>query len=219
VTNESRGASVRNSSIADLLNTLPKTLPGEWFRLHDLLDLLGDRSMASGLLLLTIPQVLPIPLFLSNLLALPILILTVQMAMGREIPWLPASLIDRPIWRSRLDQICARVVPPLRYLERFIRPRMPRVLSNGGNLIGLACVAISLVSVAPLPFTGWVPGWALLLIAIGLLQRDGLVVLIGLAIGMIAIAIFMAVIIGLFTVGEAVAANREIWLQWLQGIA
>lgn len=159
--------------------------------------------MASALLLLTIPQVLPIPLFLSNLLALPILAVAVQIMLGRRSLWLPKWLLEKPVERDRLEQICEKVVPTLRRVERLIRPRYANIWArDGGRLLGVACIAIALVSVAPLPFTGWVPGWALLLIALGLLQHDGLVVMGGLAIGAVAVAIFVAVVVGLVSVGD-----------------
>lgn len=173
-------------------------------RLGQLLDALGDRGLASVLLLLAIPQVLPTPLLLSNLLALPILAVAVQMLLGCHSPWLPAWVLRRSLARDRLERGCARLVPLLRRIERLIRPRYSFVWSRwNGRLLGAACLAIALVSVAPLPFTGWVPGWALLLVALGLLQHDGLVVLAGLALGAVAVAIFLAVIAaGLLAVGE-----------------
>lgn len=172
-------------------------------RLGQLLDALGDRGLASVLLLLAIPQVLPTPLLLSNLLALPILAVAVQMLLGYPSPWLPAWVLRRSLARDRLERGCARLVPLLRRVEGLIRPRYSFVWSHwNGRLLGAACLAIALVSVAPLPFTGWVPGWALLLIALGLLQHDGLVVLAGLALGTVAVAIFFAVIAaGLLAVG------------------
>lgn len=192
-----------NRSIADLLEGLPRTLPTGAIHLRQLLDALGDRSMASALLLLTVPQVLPIPLLISNLLALPIVAVAVQIMLGQRSLWLPNWLLDKPVGRERLEQICEKVVPPLRRVERLIRPRYANIWArDGGRLLGLACIAIALVSVAPLPFTGWVPGWALLLIALGLLQHDGLVVFVGLAIGTVAVAIFVAVVVGLVSVGD-----------------
>lgn len=194
------------SSIADLLEGLPRALPPGPLRLRQLLDALGDRGLASVLLVLAIPQVLPTPLLLSNLLALPILVVAVQMLLGRHAPWLPAWALDRPLSREGLERGCARLVPLLRRVEGLIRPRWSFVWSRwNGHLLGAACLVIALVSVAPLPFTGWAPGWALLLIALGLLQRDGLLVLIGLALGVAAFGLFVAVIAGLVAVGEELA--------------
>lgn len=193
-------------SIADLLEALPRELAAGPVRLRQLLDALGDRGMASALLLLTIPQVLPTPLLLSNLLALPILAVALQMALGRPRPWLPGWLLERPLARERLEQGCARLVPKLRRIERLVRPRYSFVWARGRDrLVGLACIAVALVSVAPLPFTGWVPGWALILVALGLLQHDGLVVLLGLALGLVALAILVAVLVGLVAAGEEIA--------------
>lgn len=193
-------------SIADLIEALPRRLPPGSLRLRQLLDALGDRGLASVLFVLTIPQVLPTPLLLSNLLALPILAVAVQMLLGRHLPWLPAWALERPLSRDGLERGCARLVPLLRRVESLIRPRLGFVWSRwSGPLLGAACLAIALVSVAPLPFTGWAPGWALLLIALGLLQRDGLLVLVGLGVGAAAVALFVAVIAGLVAVGEELA--------------
>lgn len=200
--------------IADLLESLPEELPDEHFRLQELLDVLGKRSMSSALLLLTIPQLLPLPLFVANVLALPILLVSVQILMGRQTPWLPSWVMERPFRRRRLEQLCRRVVPVMRWLEKLVRPRLTWVWSKGATLIGFACVTLSLIAVAPLPFIGWLPGWSLFLIALGLLQRDGLLILVALALGTAAVGVFAGVVIGLFSVGEAVASGSDEWLRW-----
>jgi len=190
---------------AELLAAFPRIFHQETVRLHQLFRVLGDRGLASALLLLTVPQLLPWPLGISNILALPILAVAIQMAMGRHTLWLPGWLLERPIRRERLLQACGRVVPLLRRLEIFVRPRVQAVLSPiGSRLVALACVLIAAISVAPLPLTGWLPAIALLIVALGMLERDGVVVLAGLAVGGVAIGVFVLVVTGLAHMGDAV---------------
>lgn len=185
---------------------LPHTFIGKTVRLRDLLTALGERGMASALLLTTLPQLLPLPLGFSNLLSLPIVAVAAQMAMGRESPWLPRWLLDRPIYRSRLDTVCGRAVPLLRRIEKLVRPRLGMIWSPwGSRLVGMSCLAIALMTLAPLPLTGWLPAFALITIGIGMLERDGLVVLAGLALGAVACAVFLVVVGGLVELGGHVA--------------
>ena len=71
-------------------------------------------------------------------------------------------------------------------------------------MVGLCCVVIALVSLAPLPLTGWLPGAALLIVALGMLERDGLIVAAGLTVGAGAVTVFVAVVAGLVEAGETI---------------
>ncbi len=57
---------------------------------------------------------------------------------------------------------------------------------------------------APLPLTGWLPGIALIMVALGMMERDGLVVLAGITLGAAAVGVFILVVVGLDHVGDAV---------------
>ncbi|WP_200372058.1 exopolysaccharide biosynthesis protein [Rhodovibrio salinarum] len=192
-------------STADLLETFPRLFNEQRIPLRRLLDALGDRGMASALLLLTAPQLLPLPLGVSNALALPIVLIALQMAAGNSQPWLPEWVLNRPVTRDKVLGACRRMVPMMRRIERVIRPRWRHIWQPPGDrLVGLCCVVISLVSLAPLPLTGWLPGAALLIVALGLLERDGMIVASGLAVGAGAVAVFVAVVAGLVEAGETI---------------
>lgn len=190
---------------AELIAAFPDIFRSDTVRLRELIAVLGDRGLASALLLLTAPQLLPLPLGLANALAIPILLVAVQMAMGRRTLWLPRWLLDRPIHRRTLMGACQRVASLLRRVERVIRPRMAFVWSPvGSQLVGLSCVVIAAISLMPLPFTSWLPAIALIIIAIGMLERDGLLVMLGLAVGSVAAVVGIAVVAGLLQIGERV---------------
>jgi hypothetical protein len=192
-------------STAELLASFPRIFVDERVRLRQLLSTLGDRGMASALMVLSAPQLLPMPLGVSNALAIPIVLVALQMAAGRHTPWLPEWVLDRPVSRDKLLGACRRMLPLMRRIERVIRPRWRHIWQPPGDrLVGLCCVVISLVSLAPLPLTGWLPGAALLVVALGMLERDGMIVTVGLGLGAGAVAVFVAVIAGLVEAGETI---------------
>jgi hypothetical protein len=192
-------------STADLLETFPRLFQESPIPLRRLLDALGDRGMASALLVLTAPQLLPLPLGVSNALAVPIVLVALQMAAGNTQPWLPEWVLERPVTRDKVIGACRRMVPLMRRIERVIRPRWRLIWQPPADrLVGLGCVVISLVSLAPLPLTGWLPGAALLIVALGLLERDGMIVATGLVVGAGAVAVFVAVVAGLVEAGETI---------------
>lgn len=190
-----------------LLASFPRIFGGETVSLRQILDVLGDRGLALVLLLVTIPQFLPLPLVLSNLLALPIVLVAGQIALGRHSLWLPAWLMQRPIRRRRLLQATDRAVPVLARIERFVRPRLEWVWSPaGGRIVGVVCFLISCVLLMPVPLTGWLPTLSLAMIALGLLERDGLVVLIGSLLGLVAGGILVSVLLGFDRLMDRIAA-------------
>lgn len=190
---------------AELLAAFPRIFVKDWLRLRDLFRVLGDRGLAFALLLMALPQMLPLPLGVSNLLAIPMALVAAQMAIGRHTLWLPEWFLERAVPRYRLIQVSRRVVPWLQKLELFIRPRMLPIMSPvGTNIIGIVCAIMAAIALTPLPFTGWLPGFAMIVTALGMLERDGLVVLCGVGLGGIAIVVFVAVVAGLSEMGEAV---------------
>ena len=192
---------------AQLLAGFPRVFTKEWVRLRDIFTVLGDRGLASALLVVSLPQMVPLPLGLSNLLAVPMAIVAIQIALGRHTLWLPEWFLERPIRRSQLIKVSTRLVPWLQRLEFLVRPRLLMVLSPVGvHLIGIACAIVATIAMAPLPFTGWLPGVALIVVALGMMERDGLVVLAGVGLGAAAVGVFVLVIAGLDRVGDAMGS-------------
>ena len=71
--------------------------------------------------------------------------------------------------------------PYLERLEKICKPRLPIVTETVGKvLIGIVILALGAVMILPIPFLGNMPpGFAASVIAIGMTERDGLIVLIG----------------------------------------
>src|SRR5271165_2404558 len=102
--------------LADLIHNAPAghvTLT--WLMGH-----LPTRSFGIILLLLGVCGLLPL---LSPIAGLALFLPASQMIRGHQAPILPRSVAKRPIETDKLAGILMRVIPALRFLERFIRPR------------------------------------------------------------------------------------------------
>jgi hypothetical protein len=142
---------------------------------------------------LTLPVMLPLPPGVSMLIALPLLMVAPQLALGRRRLWMPKALSQRTIKRRDMVKLLHRVMPSLERFEKLSRPRLSFLTGRtGARLVGVACSLIALVLVLPIPFANLVPSIALGVFAMGLTRRDGLLILAGY--GLIAVAVGVVVL-------------------------
>jgi hypothetical protein len=150
--------------------------------LSRLIERLEHRGPALVVLLLAVPFVLPFPtLGLSAPVGLALAFAGAALALGRGLA-LPGFLHRREVQAGALRSFAkgaARVAPAA---ERLMRPRLAVMIGPGmRNLLGLslACSALILALPLPLPLGNFLPASAILLLAAGLLEGDGLFVLAG----------------------------------------
>ncbi|WP_245515406.1 exopolysaccharide biosynthesis protein [Rhizobium deserti] len=157
----------------------------------DALELMGRSGFGFVMLLLALPALIPIPGPFGMIFGSALAIVSLQFAVGLESLWLPSLLADRRISAKAFDALERYASPLVRRIERFVRPgrmkayagpRMPYLLA-----LPIFCLAVAVA--LPIPFGNLAPVAALCAIAVGLIERDGLVVLLGLGMTLIALAI------------------------------
>ena len=159
-----------------------------------LLRTLGDRSLGWCMVLFALVNLLPMPLGGTMVTSLPLLVVTAQMALGARELRLPAAMMRREIARRRFQRLVMRLRPLMRPIERIIRPRHGWMFSRRNErLIGVALFAVAVALFLPFPLSGWLPAIALLVTGLGLVERDGLVAIAGLAIGLVSLVVTVAV--------------------------
>ncbi|MDF1608029.1 exopolysaccharide biosynthesis protein [Hoeflea sp. YIM 152468] len=155
-------------------------------------DLMQERAFGLLLLVLALPCCLPFIYVLPQLVALPMVVLAAQMATGRRAPWLPETLRKRQLPVVGLLDVVARARRYGGWLERFAHPRFPGFTGDrAAQIIGALLIVPCLSILVPLPLTNTVPGIGVALAAIGLIERDALFVILGLAVALIWVAILV----------------------------
>jgi hypothetical protein len=172
--------------------------PGrERVSVRDLFAALDDRALAALLFVFAVPNVMPSPPGLSTVLGVPLLFLSTQLLLGRKA-WLPEFIARRSMARADFEALMIRVLPWLQRAERLLRPRLSGLaLPPVDHLLGLICLALAVVLVLPIPLGNNPPALAIGLIALGILERDGLWILAGLCITALSVTVVSGVLLAI----------------------
>jgi hypothetical protein len=182
---------MRERGLRALLDGLAAGDPDEVLRLRDLLAGLGRRAFGMLLLIATLPAFIPIPI--GGAISGPLVVLIgVQLLVGKRRPWLPEFLARRGPHRHALARFDRMISPWLARLEKLVRPRLPQLFGYraAAMFTGLLLVLLGLLLSLPIPLTNYLFGALLLLFALALLERDGALLLVAWGAAAIAIAVF-----------------------------
>lgn len=158
--------------------------------LGDVLDRMDERAFGLILLLLALPCCLPFVYLLPQIVALPMLALTAQLALGKKHPWLPDRLKNRTFSIDAFRKVLKRSEKYLGWVEKIAQPRLSALTGPVGVRILGALLMVPTASIlVPLPSTNTIPGIGVALAAVGLIERDGVLSAIGLLIGLIWVVI------------------------------
>jgi hypothetical protein len=175
--------------------------PGERLTVREIMAVLQDRAYALLIVLLGLPNCLPMPPPIPLVCGLLLALVAIQIIFGRDAPWLPRQLLNRSVARTDVERAVGRAIPVFRRLERFSRPRMtfldtPLTM----RLMGAVILVLALGLLFAPPFVGQIPlGLAVCLVGLGLVERDGLVVVGGLILGSIGLTLSLGFVYAIFT--------------------
>jgi hypothetical protein len=151
-------------------------------RLSEVLSSADDRGFALVLLLSTFPFVLPFPtLGLATPVGFALALAALGLVIGRPAS-LPPFLGALEIGPAALARAAAVVSRATWVLSRVTRPRMPFMMGRVMRIalgLSLFTAAVVLGLPIPLPLSNFFPAVAILLLAAGMLEGDGLLVLAG----------------------------------------
>jgi hypothetical protein len=114
---------------------------------------------------------------------------------GLRRPWLPRFLLERSIARADFRRVVERAQPRLARVERMLKPRLSWMVSPvAERLLGAVFLVQAFIVSMPIPFGNQPPAVAMALLAIGIIERDGRCVLIGLLVSVVAMVVALAVV-------------------------
>ena len=196
------GDPARPRKLSEELALILREFEVENVTLREVIGLLHGRGYLLLVMLISLPFCTPIPLpGLSTPLGLIIAIIGVRLALGAK-PWLPARLLDLRLPPAIFTKVFAITQRIILWFERLLRPRLLWLTASGGlrqlHAIPIVICAALLLLPLPIPFSNTIPAWGIMLIAGGLLERDGGFILAGHIAALLAIAFFA--VIGIFGV-------------------
>jgi hypothetical protein len=164
----------------------------EHVSLGEVVDGLGRTGICMTLILLTLPALIPVPGPFGLVFGSIVTFISGQLILGARRLWLPELIRNRKLPVSVVNTIVEKSVPVLKRAEALMRPR--RLLPLTGRIgrmalgVPLALMAISIA--LPVPLGNVPPAASLIVLSLGLMLRDGVAVLVGLALAVFSVAWF-----------------------------
>lgn len=181
--------------------TLARTIDGiqgETVTLRQLMAAIGEQGLLLLCALATLPFLIPVSIpGVSTVFGAAIVLLAVAITLNR-LPWLPDRILDRRLDAAKLVPALHKGVKIVSRIDGWVRPRA-LAMTTGRMTMFNGCVLIfaGLLLMAPfglIPFSNTAPAIGILLLTIGMIQRDGVFVLLG-YLGTVVTVIYFGVLL------------------------
>jgi len=183
---------MKDSEPPPLSAIIAETLSDQVVTAGEIADRVAQRGFGFIMIILALPTLIPIlPPGSAAFIGFLYMLLAAQMLAGLRQPWLPSRVRAYRLSTHAVQSLRQRGIPVLRRIEQFTRPRavwIPDAILT--RIVAVAVLLLGVVLLAPLPFFNTIPALTVLLLGIGLLNRDALLLLGGLVLsaGVVAAA-------------------------------
>ena len=142
----------------------------------DLALKLQARAWGGLLVIFAAINVIPLPPGMNIFFAIPLMIVSAQMAFGRATPWFPARIDRRGVTKEEMRRLVAKMEWIEGRVERMFKPRLARFTgATATRVIGVVCFVLAIF--AMLPIVHVAPAAVIVLFGLGLVYRDGALVI------------------------------------------
>ena len=160
---------------------------------------LHEKGFNILMIFFVLPVSIPMPYIpgITTIFSIPLVMFSLQMLFGFDTPWLPQWINRRSIDRSILKFVVTKSSPVLYNIEKFLKPRFLVFSTSKASvkLMGFFTLMFAISIALPLPLTNFVPAWGILIMSLGALNRDGIVMLTGILLGMSGVILTLSILI------------------------
>lgn len=185
--------------LSETLRHLLDAAKGRGLRVREMVDILQGRGLQMVIVLLSLPFLSPVAIpGLSLPFGLAIALSGLRVALKRK-PWLPRFIMERHVSQPALERMVRIGRAVYGKIEKLARPRLLVVVESAGMhvVIGLSIALsgflLSLPIPPPFPLTNTIPGLAVILLSLGLIERDGVLLVAGYGVVALAVTYFVAI--------------------------
>ncbi|MCR5879987.1 exopolysaccharide biosynthesis protein [Phenylobacterium sp. J367] len=182
-------AELRTRDLQEVLDDLDKAANSNGARVSvgEILDTVGKRSFGPLLLVAGLAGMTPVSAIptVPSLIAVITLLVAVQLLLGRESVWVPRMIEKLSVRATALRKTVHASQRPVRVVDRLTRPRLAVFTKPWADkLVAAICVLLALCTppLELLPFVAFFPSLAIFTFGLALVVRDGLLVILALAI-------------------------------------
>jgi len=183
-------------SASKLLSRIYSKNTDDNIKIGVLLKSVDAGGFALLILIFSLLLVIPAPPPIATIAGVIVMFFSFQMAIGLREVWLPKFITEKSIQRKTLALIVEKSSIYLYKLERFTRRRLTFMNSQiAERIIGIVVFVLAAITLTPIVFANSVPGTAIIMISFGLLNKDGLIIIIGFFIGFLSIFVVWSMVV------------------------
>ncbi|ANY61127.1 exopolysaccharide biosynthesis protein [Comamonas aquatica] len=169
--------------LSHLLTSIINDIHGDTITLRKLLERCGREGMLLVCAIACLPFLIPVSIpGVSTVFGAAIVLLSTALFLDR-LPWLPQRILDKDLDANKLKPVLHKGVGMVGKLDRWLQPRWSGLTTSPMQRVNSAVLVFGgLLLMAPLgliPFSNTVPAVGILLLTVGMMQRDGVFVLLG----------------------------------------
>lgn len=165
-------------ALSDVLDSLHDSLDDDQVTVAHVVERLGHTSFASVMLIFSLISTSPASAIpgVTAVVAMLVLILILQMMVGRRTVWLPGAISRKRLDAAKLENGIRWLRKPVAWVERFLRPRLTFLFHRPWlwlPMILIACLTLVMPFMELVPTSGSIASAVIALFAASLLTRDG----------------------------------------------
>jgi hypothetical protein len=176
--------------LSAILTAIAEAQDKDRISIGDLLEALKRRALGALMFIFAVVTALPMPPGVSTVVGAPLVFLTAQLMLGKSA-WLPKFITDRSLSRVDFGRVMAKATPWLARAESVMKPRYQFLAKRPAvHLVGLVAFIMAIILLGPVFLGNMAPSIVICIIALGLIERDGVWIAIGVVAG-IATGVFL----------------------------
>lgn len=168
----------------------------EKISIKELVDFFGNDAWAIFLIIICAPAALPLPAIpvLTQIIGIVSFLVNLQLALGKKNIWLPQRIEQQVVKTSIIKKACSILYSYHAKIEFLIKPRGSFAFNTvNRKFIHILCMFFGIAIALPLPFSNTVPSFATIIIMLAILEKDILLLILGSAIGTVAVTLLTAI--------------------------
>jgi hypothetical protein len=179
--------------LSAILRAIAEAQDKERISIGDLLEALKRRALGALMFIFAIITALPMPPGVSAVVGAPLVFLTAQLMLGMNA-WLPRIITDRSLSRVDFNRVINAAAPWLARAESIMKPRFEFLAKRPAvYVVGFISFCMALLVLLPIPGANMAPSIAICIIALGMLERDGIWITIGVVVGVVSTVVVAAI--------------------------
>ncbi|NMH60080.1 exopolysaccharide biosynthesis protein [Alteromonas ponticola] len=160
--------------------------------IKDMVEAFENRGYGPLLLVPSLLAILPTGAIpgIPSACGITIFLITIQLVIGKDHPWLPAKLKNIEFERETLKKGVEKVKPYTQKIDKIFKPRLEFFIHPvAKRFIALICglTALLFIPLELLPFAAALPASAVGFMGIGLSTKDGVMTSIGLTLALVSL--------------------------------